>query len=39
VPIGLADLARPLPFIAKSGAFGRPSTLQHCRAALKQGRI
>jgi len=39
VPIGLADLARPLPFIAKSGGFGQPSTLQHCRAALKQGRI
>jgi len=39
VPIGLADLARPLPFVAKSGAFGQPSTLQHCRRALKQGRI
>jgi len=35
VPLGLADTARPLPLVTKAGAFGNPSTLKRCRAALK----
>jgi len=35
VPIGLADTAPPLPLVTKAGAFGNPSTLKRCRAALK----
>jgi len=35
VPLGLADTPRRLPLVTKAGAFGNPSTLQRCRAALK----
>jgi 4-hydroxythreonine-4-phosphate dehydrogenase len=35
VPLGLADTPRPLALVTKAGAFGNPSTLQRCRAALK----
>jgi 4-hydroxythreonine-4-phosphate dehydrogenase len=35
VPLGLADTPRPLPLVTKAGAFGNPSTLKRCRAALK----
>jgi uncharacterized protein YgbK (DUF1537 family) len=35
VPLGVADTARPLPVVTKAGAFGSPSTLVRCRAALK----
>jgi len=38
VPIGFTDTARPLPVVTKAGAFGTPSTLQRCRAALKRPR-
>ncbi len=35
VPMGLTDEPLPLRVITKAGAFGTPSTLQRCRAALK----
>ena len=34
VPIGTTDTAPALQVITKAGAFGTPSTLQRCRAAL-----
>jgi 4-hydroxythreonine-4-phosphate dehydrogenase len=36
VPIGLADAGRLIPVVTKAGAFGKPETLQRCRAALKR---
>jgi uncharacterized protein YgbK (DUF1537 family) len=35
VPMGLTDEPRPLRVITKAGGFGTASTLQRCRAALK----
>ncbi|MFL5453071.1 MAG: four-carbon acid sugar kinase family protein [Myxococcales bacterium] len=35
IPLGLADAPCLLPLVTKAGAFGNPSTLQRCRAALK----
>ncbi|MFL5399749.1 MAG: four-carbon acid sugar kinase family protein [Myxococcales bacterium] len=35
IPLGLADTRCLLPLVTKAGAFGNPSTLQRCRAALK----
>jgi uncharacterized protein YgbK (DUF1537 family) len=35
VPLGVTDTQRPLRVVTKAGAFGTPSTLQRCRAALK----
>ena len=34
VPIGITNSENPLPVITKAGAFGNPSTLKRCRAAL-----
>jgi len=34
VPIGITDTEPPLAIITKAGAFGNPSTLKRCRAAL-----
>jgi len=34
VPIGITDTEPPLAVVTKAGAFGNPSTLKRCRAAL-----
>ena len=34
VPIGITDTEPPLAVVTKAGAFGSPSTLKRCRAAL-----
>jgi uncharacterized protein YgbK (DUF1537 family) len=34
VPIGITDTQPPLAIVTKAGAFGNPSTLRRCRAAL-----
>lgn len=38
VPIGVTEEPWPLLVITKAGAFGTPSTLQRCRAALEDRR-
>ena len=37
VPLSVTEGARRLPVVTKAGAFGRPDTLVHCRAALRAG--
>ena len=37
VPLSVTEGSRRLPVVTKAGAFGRPDTLVHCRAALRAG--
>jgi uncharacterized protein YgbK (DUF1537 family) len=39
VPIGITDTDPPLAIVTKAGAFGNPSTLKRCRAALGQRSV
>ena len=38
VPLGILDAKNSLPLVTKAGAFGSPTTLSRCRAALKEKR-